>query len=266
MSSRYTIRSAVKVLDTLFAFDSTETLTMEELGSRTEQSRNQVFRCAKTLQEYGLITERDGGYGLTPMILKLIPSIRRDPIATIAEPRLRDLQEKTDETVNLVVRWQVRQTITLMTFPSRQGIRLVSQAGQVSWLHAGATPKAMLAFADPEEQEAVLGELASYPKYTPYTETDPERLRQELADIRQRGYSISDQDFEMGGRGVGAPIFDRHGVPVAGISVGGPVMRVSDMTLRSWGPMLVQVAEAISAELGWTGGYPGTSAATGGER
>ncbi len=252
--SRYTIRSAVKVLDTLFAFDAAEVLTTEELGQRTEQSRNQVFRCIKTLQEYGLITERDAGYALTPMVLKLLPSVRRNPIAAVAEPYLRELQEKTDETVNLVVRWHDRETITLATFPSRQGVRLVSQAGQVSLLHAGATPKAMLAFVSPEEQEAILAELASYPQYTPATETDPKRLRRELEQIRQRGYSISDQDFELGGRGVGAPIFDGRGEPVAGISIGGPVMRVSDATMQNWGPMVVKVAAAISSELGWRGG------------
>lgn len=256
MTSRYTIRSAVKVLDTLFAFDAAEVLTTEELGQRTEQSRNQVFRCIKTLQEYGLITERDAGYALTPMVLKLLPSVRRNPIAAVADPYLRDLQEKTDETVNLVVRWHARETITLATYPSRHGVRLVSQAGQVSLLHAGATPKAMLAFLSSEEQEAILAEVASYPQYTPATETDPERLRRELDQIRHRGYSISDQDFELGGRGVGAPIFDRRGEPVAGISVGGPVMRVTDPILQHWGPMVVQVAAAISRDLGWPGASP----------
>lgn len=252
--SRYAIQSAIKVLDTLFAFNTTDALTCDELGRRTEQSRNQVFRCVKTLQDYGLVVERDDGYVLTPMMLQLLPSIRRDPIASIAEPYLRAVQEETDETVNLVVRWKGRETITLSTFPSRHGIRLVSQAGQVSLLHAGATPKAMLAFMTVKDQEAVLAELASYPQYTPYTEMNPEKLRVELAEIRQRGYSISNQDFELGGRGVGAPIFDRHGEPVAGTSVGGPVSRVTDETLKVWGPMLVSVAQAISAELGWSPG------------
>lgn len=265
MASRYTIRSAVKVLDTLFSFDTTESLTADELGRRTDQSRNQVFRCVKTLQEYGLIAEREGGaYVLTPMVLRLLPSIRRDPIATVAEPYLRELQEKTDETINLVLRWQGRENITLATLPSRHGIRLVSQTGQVSLLHAGATPKAMLAFLPFDEQEEVLAELPTYPQYTPYTTINAEKLRTELAEIRRRGYSISDQDFELGGRGVGSPIFDRHGIPVAGISVGGPVSRVSDHTLALWGPMIAAAADSISRELGWSGGSTGTSAASGG--
>lgn len=249
--SRYTIHSAIKVLDTLFAFDSADVLSTDELGHRTQQSRNQVFRCIKTLQEYGLVVERDGEYVLTPMILRLLPAVRRDPLASIAEPYLRALQEKTDETVNLVVRWQEYETITLATFPSRHAIRLVSQTGQVSMFHAGATPKAMLAFMNPDFQESLFNTLVQLPQYTPYTERHPDRLRAELAEIRDRGYSVSDQDFELGGRGVGAAIFDRHGNPVAGISVGGPVSRVSLQTLAVWGPMLVEVADAISAELGF---------------
>ncbi len=239
--------------DTLFAFDTTEPLNAEQLGRRTDQSRNQVFRCIKTLQEYGLIAERDEGYVLTPMMLKLMPSLRRDPLAMVAEPYLRELQAETDETVNLVARWDQNETITLATFPSRHSIRLVSQVGQVSFLHAGAVPKAVLAFASREEQEQVLAELAAYPRYTEWTVLDHGKLREEIRKIRERGYSISDQDFEAGGRGVGAPIFDGRGNPIGGISVGGPTVRVSLEVLSSWGPHLQHVADRISAELGWTG-------------
>ena len=251
--SQYTIQSAVKVLDTLFAFDTTEPLRWDELGAKPAQSRNQVFRCIRTLQEYGLITERDGGYVLTPMLLKLLPSLRLDPLATVAEPFLREFQAQTDETVNLVARWNQKETITLSTFPSRHSIRLVSQIGQVSFLHAGAVPKAMLAFASREEQEQILGELSAYPRYTEWTVLDADQLRQELEATRKRGYSISDQDFEVGGRGVGAPIFDRRGNTIGGISVGGPTVRVSDDILQVWGPRTRQVADQISRELGWTG-------------
>jgi DNA-binding IclR family transcriptional regulator len=212
-----------------------------------------VFRCIKTLQEYGLIAERGEGYVLTPMMLKLMPSLRRDPLAMVAEPYLRELQAETDETVNLVARWDQNETITLATYPSRHSIRLVSQVGQVSFLHAGAVPKAMLAFASPEEQKQVLAELAAYPRYTEWTVLNHEKLREELREIRERGYSISDQDYELGGRGVGAPIYDRRGNPIGGISVGGPTVRVSEELLKLWGPHVVHVADRISAELGWTG-------------
>lgn len=257
--SQYTIQSGVKVLDTLFAFDTTNPILLEELGRRTEQSRNQVFRCVKTLQEYGLITEREGGYILTPMVLKLMPSLRRDPLAQVAEPYLRDLQARTDETVNLVVGWNEKETITLATYPSRHAIRLVSQVGQVSFLHAGCVPKAMLAFSTQDRQEEVFAELSTYPSYTSSTVLDPKALFRELEETRERGYSVSDQDFEAGGRGVGAPIFNRHGVPIGGISVGGPTVRISDENLRAWGPLIRHIADQISAELGWTGVISGTA-------
>lgn len=250
--SRYTIQSAIKVLDTLFAFGNREALSMEELAQRTKQSRNQAFRCVRTLEEYGLLAERDGGYVLTPMLLRLMPSLRRDPIASISEPYLRALQQRTDETVNLVVRWKQIETITMATFPSRHSVRLVTETGQVSLLHAGATPKAMLAFMSEAEREEVLSHLPEYPRYTEFTQTDPEKLRAELAEIRRRGYSISDQDFELGGRGVGAAIFNREGKPVAGLSIGGPITRVGDDVMREWGPLVVSVAQAISADLGWS--------------
>lgn len=250
--SRYTIQSAIKVLDTLFTFASSTTLSMEEIAERTQQSKNQTFRCIHTLKDYGLIVDRDEGYALTPMVLRLMPSSRHEPVSRIADPYLREFQARTDETVNLVIRWKDREAIILATYPSRHSVRLVSQTGQVSLLHAGATPKAMLAFLSDDEVERVISPSSDLPKYTPFTQTDPVRLRAEVAEIRERGYSISDQDFELGGRGVGAPVFDRSGKPIAGISVGGPISRVGEDVYRVWGQWAVDVAKAISIELGWS--------------
>lgn len=253
--SRYTIVSAIKTLDTLFVFNTAEPLSVEEIGRRTEQSRNQVFRCIKTLEEYGLIAEREGGYVLTPLLLSLLPALRHDPLLSVAEPYLRELQTRTDETVNLIVRLNQKETIVLATYPSRHSIRLVTKVGQLALLHAGAVPKAILAFSAYEEQEAVLSMTEFLPSYTAYTMRDATELRKELDRTRERGYSVSDQDFEPGARGVGAPIFNRTGMPVGGISVGGPIIRVTENQMHEWGPLLRETADKISADLGWLGGY-----------
>ena len=256
--SRYTIVSAIKTLDTLFAFNTAVPLSVEEIGQRTEQSRNQAFRCVKTLEEYGLIAERDGGYVLTPLLLTLLPALRHDPLLSVAEPYLRELQNRTDETVNLIVRLNQKETIVLATYPSHHSIRLVTKVGQVALLHAGAVPKAILAFSEDEEREVILSMTEFLPSYTEHTVRDANTLRAELAQTVERGYSVSDQDFEPGARGVGAPIFNRAGIPIGGISVGGPVIRVTEDQMHEWGAVIRETADKISAELGWFGGYQDT--------
>ena len=119
--------------------------------------------------------------------------------------------------------------------------------------HAGAVPKAMLAFLPEAECDAVLERLAELPRYTDRTEHDAAALRAELALIRERGWSTSDEDFDPSARGVGAPIFDRDGDVVAGISVGGPSFRVDDATLARVAQLVRAATGSVSRERALTG-------------
>lgn len=57
---------------------------------------------------------------------------------------------------------------------------------------------------------------------TPYTYSTVERLREVLGEIRRNGYVVTDQQLEIGVRGVAVPLRDRHGTVVAAISVSMP--------------------------------------------
>ena len=75
-------------------------------------------------------------------------------------------------------------------------------------------------------------------------------LRAELALIRERGFSHSNEDFDADARGVGAAIFDASGNVVGGISVGGPSSRIDDALLAEFSQQISSVASLISFRLG----------------
>ena len=60
---------------------------------------------------------------------------------------------------------------------------------------------------------------------TPNTITDPPELLREIERIRQRGYSIDNEEVVLGVHCVGMPILDRSGRAVGGISITGPARR-----------------------------------------
>jgi IclR family acetate operon transcriptional repressor len=126
---------------------------------------------------------------------------------------------------------------------------LVSILGRSLPLHAGAVPKAMLAWLPEHEQRALLDGLDELPVFTDRTYRDADALAAELEAIRARGHSYSDEDFDASARGVGAPIFDAAGDVVAGVSVGGPSYRIDDATLEHFAALVRGAAHDISRRL-----------------
>jgi len=250
--SKYAIDAAVKTLQVLFSFRHVpHSFSIAEVERRVGFSKNQVFRCLKSLEEFGVVrVDTAGKYRLTPLIRQIAYVGEQDaPLEEVAAPIMERLQQITGETVNLCSLVD-EQTVIIARRHSNHGVRLTVQLGQRSTLHAGANPKAILAFLPMETQEKVISMLPMLRKYTDRTASDPDAFRRELAEIRMRGFSISDEDFELGARGVGAPIFGEDGRVIGGISAGGPTSRVGPDQLMGYGSLTVASARRISRLLG----------------
>ena len=90
----------------------------------------------------------------------------------------------------------------------------------------------------------------------PHTLTDASALLTELARIRQRGYSIDNQELVMGVFCVGVPILDRIGRPVGGISISGPTPKAPGAAMDALVKRLHEACGQVSKRLGYTGGWP----------
>jgi IclR family acetate operon transcriptional repressor len=251
----YIITSAYRTLQVLKIFSkSPHRYSLAELAGLLGIEKNQLYRSLKTLEKSDfLVMGSDGRFSLTSIIQELA-SARVIPdeksIVEIAQPYLDQLANQTRESVNLFVR-SGDLAICVDRRDSSYSVKLTSVLGMSVALHAGAVPKAMLAHVDTITSTQVLDNLANLPGYTSKTNLDRSSLEQELAVTRQRGYSISDEDFDDAARGVGGPIFNEKREVVAGISVGGPSFRVDDATLKIFGQLILKSARAISRCLGY---------------
>jgi DNA-binding IclR family transcriptional regulator len=117
-------------------------------------------------------------------------------------------------------------------------------------LHCGAKAQVLLAYAQPEFVEAYLA--GPLKRLTPLTITEPDRLRDVLATIREQGFALTDRDVQIFTGSVAAPIFDRDGTVPASICL---IMRASSFADRAATAVateaLLAVARAISESLGW---------------
>src|SRR3546814_7973210 len=90
------------------------------------------------------------------------------------------------------------------------------------------------------------------PRFTEKTIVDPAALRCELARIRERGWAVDDEEHTVGMRCVAATIHNEHGEVIAGVSVSGPSVRVTETRLGELGARVVQAANAITEQIGGT--------------
>ncbi len=88
--------------------------------------------------------------------------------------------------------------------------------------------------------------------FTPYTITDGERLRKELAATKSRGYAIDDREHDIDVRCIAAPIRNANGRIFAAISVSGPIRRFEDNRIAGLSTLVMEHAASISAQLGFS--------------
>ena len=130
-----------------------------------------------------------------------------------------------------------------------KAIRMQSNLGARVPAHCCSEGKAMLAYRPAEIIERVIaGGLAPC---TPKTIVKPQRLREELASVRARGFALDDEELEIGLRSAAAPIRDHRGDVIAAVSVAGPVQRVDRKTLHRYGEEALATGNTISRRLGW---------------
>jgi len=110
--------------------------------------------------------------------------------------------------------------------------------------------KSILAFLHPSEALQILKEHA-LEKHTSKTVVSERMILVQLAQAREHGYAIDDEEIEIGARCIAAPIFDGHGRPVAALSISGPVNYVRASMCLKMAKSLKEANSGISKQFGF---------------
>src|SRR5206468_11205038 len=114
-------------------------------------------------------------------------------------------------------------------------------------VHCTSTGKAILAFQPAAKIDAIIA--AGLKRFTDATITDGRKLKSELKLIRARGYAVDEGEHQPGLRCVGAPIHDRTGRVVAGLSVSGPARRLKKSEIVGLAKIVVHYAKMVEEKL-----------------
>ena len=109
--------------------------------------------------------------------------------------------------------------------------------------------KALLAFQSRAAIDRVIDH--GLKPFTTSTIIEPDRLRAELALVRERGYAIDDCEHQIWVRCVSAPIRNSSGHVFASLSVTGAAERMTHERLAQMAPLVIQTADSVSRQLGY---------------
>jgi IclR family pca regulon transcriptional regulator len=252
-SERDYVQSLERGFAVLLAFDEDMTSpTLAELATKTGLSRPAVRRLLLTLQRLGYVENLGTRWTLTPRVLSIGQHYTASKaMIELAQPHLLRLAERTSESASLA-ELDGHDVVYVARVPVRRIMSINVTIGSRVAAHATSMGRALLAWSGPERITRFLEE-APLPALTPHTITDPARLRAELARVREQGWAIVDGELEEGLISVSAPIRDRSGAVVAALASSTATGRRASQRLREETvPLLLEVAAAISAELGHT--------------
>jgi IclR family acetate operon transcriptional repressor len=234
-----------------FAQADNQTLGVTEISNHLEISKAVVHRILNTLRSQGYIaidptTRR---YMLGPATLELgLAFLRHVDVRDIAKPMLEELSAKTRETATISIRSGAHRLYIDQVTPSRE-VKMTVVLGRSFPLHAGGSSKAILAHLGAEEIDAYISDVG-LDSLTESTITDPGRLLEDLAHIRDLGYASSVGERQVGAASVAAPVFDHSGGPVAAISLCGPAERFRDEADEA-ASLIVAAGRQLSERMGY---------------
>lgn len=242
----------VKTTKTVFAIiENIELLdrpTVSELADTLDLAVSTVHDHLKTLEAMGYVVEEDKRYQLSLQFLKLgMASKEYIPVASIIPPYLERITEEVSETAWFLVE-ENGLSVHLDCAIGEHGLRTANRIGRRSHLHYHAGGKAIMANL-PEDRIDEIIDRHGLPKKTEYTITDVDALYDDLADIRDRGYALNDNEDIIGARSVSAPLLVDDNV-LGAISVGGPANRLKgDLFTEELPDYITGIANEVRLEM-----------------
>jgi IclR family transcriptional regulator, KDG regulon repressor len=247
------VANAVRLLEA-FSEDEAE-IGVSALAKKLKVSKSTVHRLAVTLVSAHLLeqnpeTERYrlgiGLFGLGTLVR------RRMSLSNEARPYLFELRKLTGESVLLGIPVEM-EIMHVYDLESPQALGIKSDLGARRPAHCTAIGRAIFAFASEKTIETLLA--GPLPVRTPHTVTDAAQLRHLLAEVRQRGFAIEDEENEPGVRVIAAPVHDSTGTVVGAVGVAGPSQRLSLDAIEKFAQPLMEAVAAISQRLGFGARY-----------
>lgn len=216
-----TLDNGVRVLQALARHPGG--LSMSELARAVSVHRTGVYRLLGTLSRHGLVAQNtDGRYRLGLALIELSGAVRPD-VRAVAQAPLRELAEETGATAFLSLLDGHDVVSALVVEPLHADAHVAYRVGTRHPATLGSAGLAILSVRTAQPAE-----------------------RAEVAEARQRGYSVSQGELQRGAWGLAAPVRPRTGQTEASVGV----VALQPLDEQQVAGLVLDAAQVIASHLG----------------
>ncbi len=223
-----TVARALRILS--FFNDEKSECTLHEISNELEIPKSMVFRTLETLETMGYVKKDEDTkvYSLGFEVFRLGKVVEHNySLSQVALPILQELNDITKETVCLVIPdIALLRGVQILHVETQHPIKHNVEMSSVGDLHSGASRKVILAYLGEKILQQVIQK--GLPKITDATITNPEKLTEEIRQIRERGYAVSRAEAMKDVYSIAAPIIDSRGKLHGSVGIYFPEYRLNE--------------------------------------
>lgn len=242
------IERALAVLE--FLAQSRSGFSTSEISRRLQLPKSSTYLIVETLERRGFLQKNSptGRYCLGLKLIRLSRSALENlDLREAAKPFLCSLMQKTQLIVHMAV-LDGTEAVIIDKVAAPEMLHVPTWVGRRLDVNCTSVGKALLAFVSEKELDEV-ARPKSFPRRNDNTITSLRALKRELAKVRTLGYSLDDEEDEIGLRCIGAPILDANSQSIAAISVSGTVSQVTNERIPALASLVKRTAAQISSRL-----------------
>ncbi|MBV1842620.1 MULTISPECIES: DNA-binding transcriptional regulator KdgR [Photobacterium] len=246
------VSSVLKVFNILQALGEQKEIGVSELSQRLMMSKATTYRFLQTMKSMGYVAQEGEAdkYSLTLKLFELgSKSLEYVDLIALADKEMRIISQQTNEALHLGA-LDENAIIYIHKIDSGYNLRMQSRIGRRNPLYSTAIGKVLLAERDEQFVRDTLAGV-EFIKHTEKTLENVDQLLEELVMVKERHYAEDNEEQEPGLRCIAAPIYDRFGNVIAGLSMSFPTIRFDVDSLSSYVGMLQQAGKNISEQLGY---------------
>lgn len=243
------VEKAMMLLDCFW--EERKSYSLAELAAKTGWAKSTIHALLSSMTGDALVEqdEQTGKYQLGYHAFELGCVVQeRWDVKPVAAHYMRKITDRTGESLYLGMRCG-NELLLIENSEGFNHYRVASPLGGRMPLYGCSQGKILLAYMPQKALTDYLNQV-ELKSHTPYTITDPERLKKELALIYEQGYAVEYGELQIGLKSIAAPIFDQNGncsyaISAVTIARGG----LADESFKKLQEVVIRAAEEISCGL-----------------